>query len=469
MSFNSLTFAILLASVLALYWRLTRRGQNILLLAASYLFYGWWDWRFLSLLVYSSLLDYWVALRIDGAPSQSVKRRWLAVSLVGNLALLGGFKYCHFFVHSAAFLIQQLGFHSHEMTLRIILPVGISFYTFQTMSYVIDTYRGHLKPTRDWPAYLAYVSFFPQLVAGPIERGTTFLPQFLGERRFDHEAARDGIKQCLWGLFKKIAIADYLALFVDGTYADPARASGWQLLLATYCFAFVIYGDFSGYSDMALGMARLFGFRLMRNFSYPYFSTSLREFWQRWHISLSTWFRDYVYIPLGGNRCSTWITRRNVMITCVASGLWHGANWTFVIWGAMHGFALVVESVLERAWNRVRLIPDRVKRLLGAWMVFHVVLFGWVFFRAASVGDAWSILRKIMAIRDLPHGEWIWLSYLAGMAGLVAVEWSSRHRQHPLEDLRLPAAGRLALYGWLVAVMVAVSPTTHVPFIYFQF
>jgi len=338
--FNSISFAVFLPVVFTLYWLLKRRGprtQNLLIILASYVFYGWWDYRFLSLIVISSAVDYLAGGRISPETRPRWRKCWLAVSLAVNLGVLGFFKYFDFFAQSAQELMMSLGLNPDFPTLRIILPVGISFYTFQTLSYTIDIYRKKTPAIRDPVAFFAFVAFFPQLVAGPIERAKSLLPQFLRARNFDGVAARDGCKQILWGLFKKVVIADRLAGVADPVFADYAAYSGADQGIAIFAFAIQIYCDFSGYSDIAIGTARLFGINLMQNFSFPYFSRDIAEFWRRWHISLSTWFRDYVYVPLGGNRKGLAVRARNVMITFLVSGLWHGANWTFVAWGLIHG------------------------------------------------------------------------------------------------------------------------------------
>ena len=330
-----------------LYWlRPQQKWQNSILVLASYFFYGWWDYRFCLLMLLSSLVDYFIGIAVHATDDRRIQRRYLILSLISNLGLLGYFKYYNFFSDSLVSLLNQFGWSVHPVIAEVILPVGISFYTFQTLSYTIDIYRGKLEPTRNLIDYLAFVSFFPQLVAGPIERATNLLPQFTVKREFSRSEASEGGRQILWGFFKKLVIADRMAVGVDAVYDNLADASGVSLLLATIFFAFQIYCDFSAYSDIAIGTAKMFRINLMRNFAYPYFSQSVTEFWRRWHISLSTWFRDYVFIPLGGSRC--WAPRVcfNLMVTFVLSGLWHGADWKFIVWGAINGAALVVEKVL---------------------------------------------------------------------------------------------------------------------------
>ena len=347
MTFTSLTFLLFFPFVFLLYWlRPQQKWQNSILVLASYFFYGWWDYRFCLLMLLSSLVDYFIGIAVHATDDRRIQRRYLILSLISNLGLLGYFKYYNFFSDSLVSLLNQFGWSVHPVIAEVILPVGISFYTFQTLSYTIDIYRGKLEPTRNLIDYLAFVSFFPQLVAGPIERATNLLPQFTVKREFSRSEASEGGRQILWGFFKKLVIADRMAVGVDAVYDNLADASGVSLLLATIFFAFQIYCDFSAYSDIAIGTAKMFRINLMRNFAYPYFSQSVTEFWRRWHISLSTWFRDYVFIPLGGSRC--WAPRVcfNLMVTFVLSGLWHGADWKFIVWGAINGAALVVEKVL---------------------------------------------------------------------------------------------------------------------------
>ncbi len=484
MTFTTLTYVLFLAMVFSLYWLLRRRrAQNVLLVLASYTFYAWWDWRFCSLMLASSVIDYAVGLALPRTTGKRPRRLLLAVSLAVNLGLLGFFKYFNFFAGSFAELLDAFGMRAGDVTLRVVLPVGISFYTFQTLSYTLDIYRKQLQPTRSFVDFLAFVSFFPQLVAGPIERAARLLPQFAQPRRFDYDAAVDGSRQVLWGFFKKMAIADRLAPLVDRVYADPSAASGPELGVATFLFAFQIYADFSAYSDIAIGTARLFGFRLMRNFAYPYFAQSVGEFWRRWHISLSTWFRDYVYIPLGGNRRGPGRHVANVMVTFMVSGLWHGANWTFLAWGAIHGLALLGERKLlgDRPavamdqpggpgwWPR----PRVAARMLGT---FAVVLLAWVFFRAASVAEAGLILSKF--VTDVPNGPgWRAAGALAnegstalGLIGLLWItEWVRRGHAHPIVVAGWPEAAKWALYTVLIWATLMLGATGGGDFIYFQF
>ena len=374
-----------------LYWTLHRSvsKQNILLLVASYVFYGFWDWRFLSLLTFSSIVDYLVANKIENSNNSLSRRRWLQLSLFSNLGLLALFKYFDFFAESFASLMLNLGWEVDAFTLNLILPVGISFYTFQTLSYTIDVYRGNIKPSKSLLNFATYVSFFPQLVAGPIERASNLMPQIESSRSFKYSMAKEGILQMFVGLFRKVVIADNLAVYVDTVYGAPELYGGTTLLLATIFWAFQIYFDFSGYSDIAIGTAKLFGFEFNRNFNLPYFSKSITEFWRRWHISLSSWLKDYLYITLGGNRKGLSRTYINLMITMLLGGLWHGASWNFVIWGFIHGLVLGIEKYLFNRSGRNSF------GWIGSIYTFGVVILAWIFFRASTLDDAIYILSGI--------------------------------------------------------------------------
>ena len=476
MLFNSLEFALFLPTVFLLYWLILQRSwrlQNVLLLGASYLFYGWWDWRFLLLIIFSTVVDYTIGLRLAATPNPTTRKGLLTLSLVTNLGLLGLFKYFNFFIESFVDLFAQAGIGLNITTLQIILPVGISFYTFQTLSYTLDIYRGKLKPTSDAVAFFAFVSFFPQLVAGPIERAADLLKKIKKERRFSYAMAKDGLRQILWGIFKKVAIADLLAIPVNLIFADSSQMSGSVLVLGAIFFAFQIYCDFSGYSDVAIGVAKLFDFQLSTNFVSPYFAKNIAEFWQRWHITLSTWFRDYVYIPLGGSRCSKATHMRNILITFTVSGLWHGANWTFVIWGFLHGLSYLPLIL----WN-----PERFDRYLahqspfgrmtgrGLQMggTFAVVTLGWIFFRAEDLTHALSYLHHLFSrsLFSLPAADWS--IYLVPILFLVTVEWLQRDKRHPLQIDRIPLPVRWLIYLTLAFWAIA-SFRQETPFIYFQF
>lgn len=390
MLFNSIDFFAFLILVFFAYWFVVYKNiklQNILLLVASYVFYGWWDYRFLSLIALSTIVDYFVGFRIYESKNKRIGKKWLWVSILFNIGLLGFFKYYNFFIDSWIDLFSSFGYITENTwTLKVILPVGISFYTFQTLSYSIDIYKGKLKPTQNFIAFAAFVSFFPQLVAGPIERASNLLPQFLGKRKFTYQTFSYGIKLMIWGFFLKLVVADRAAIYVNAVYNNIENHEGLSFIAATVLFAFQIYGDFAGYSLIAIGTAKLFGFSLMTNFNRPYFSASVSEFWTRWHISLSTWFRDYLYIPLGGNRVvkSRWFF--NLFVTFLISGLWHGANWTFVVWGALNGIYLIIEILLFK---------KRRKGVLNVFLTFCLINFAWIFFRANSIENALYIIKII--------------------------------------------------------------------------
>jgi D-alanyl-lipoteichoic acid acyltransferase DltB (MBOAT superfamily) len=477
MTFTTPTFLIFLVVVWTLYWSLSRRWQNRLLVVASLVFYGWWDPRFVLLLLFTATVDYWVALGLQSTEQPERRKRLLAASLVSNLGVLGFFKYFNFFASSAERSAEMLGWHLDTFTLSIILPVGISFYTFQALGYTIDVYRGRLPAVRDFVEFLGFITFFPQLVAGPIERATNLLVQFQHERRFDSTAAADGARQMLWGFFKKMVVADSMAPIVVAAFDNPASASGWQLLWATYAFAIQVYCDFSGYADIAIGCARFFDFKLMRNFAYPYFSESIPEFWRRWHISLSTWFRDYIYFPLGGNRVGSARRALNVLIVFGISGLWHGANWTFVAFGVFHAcLYLAYVWLWPASQDRTRdlaaeqsILPGPA-RLLRMALTFQLVCISFVYFRASSLGDAHLILRRI--VTDLVSGEFEpppsgRAVLLAG--SMILVEWLARLQPHGLTIGSWPRPLRHAAYYALVAGILLLANFEHIPFIYFQF
>jgi len=475
MLFNSITFAIFLPLVFALYWGMkgSMRTQNLFLLLASYVFYGWWDWRFLSLIFVSSAVDYSVGLAFPSARTQGRRRLLLATSVATNLGLLGFFKYFNFFAESLAAAVQGLfGYPLSTVTLNVVLPVGISFYTFQTLSYSIDIYRGKLEPVRDPVAFFAFVSFFPQLVAGPIERASNLLPQFTQPRHFDLEKASDGMRQILWGLFKKIVVADTCGVLADQAFSRPGDLPGSGLLLGTFYFAVQIYGDFSGYSDIAIGTGRLFGFSLMRNFAYPYFSRDIAEFWRRWHISLSSWFRDYVYIPLGGSRVPKPTAILNILIVFSVSGLWHGANWTFLIWGILN--AIFFLPLFMGGDNRRFLGPVAPGRVLPGvreafqiGVTFTLTCLAWIFFRADSVGAALHYLAGIFSssLFSVPNIRWM---ALFNVSLLACVEWVQREKEHGLAIENIHPVARQLIYLFLVT-LVLQNFGAEQEFIYFQF
>ncbi|NND54697.1 MAG: MBOAT family protein [Gammaproteobacteria bacterium] len=476
MLFNSLEFFVFLPVVFGLYWYVAARNltaRNLLLLAASYVFYGWWDWRFLGLIIVSTVVDYLVGrgLAVTDAPGR--RRLLLLTSLATNLGLLGFFKYWNFFIDSWVQAWGTLGVEMHPFTLQIILPVGISFYTFQTLSYTIDLYRRRIEATRDPLAFAAFVAFFPQLVAGPIERAANLLPQFSRAHVFSYRESVEGLRQILWGLFKKVVIADQLAPYVDAIFAGYADAPGSVLAIGAVLFAFQIYCDFSGYSDIAIGTARLFGFRLMSNFRYPYFARDIGEFWRRWHISLSTWFRDYVYIPLGGSRGTRFMTFRNISIVFVVSGLWHGANWTFVAWGAIHA-ALFLPSILRNRHRRHlddaaadSAIPTAIEAIRIA-QTFALVCVAWVFFRAENITQAVGYLQSLVTAPFFAGFDAALLRPLALVAALTGIEWLCRFRSFALAGLSLPRPARWMIYFGL-GYWIVISARRTTEFIYFQF
>lgn len=483
MLFNSLDFAFFLPIVFVLYWWVAQwglRAGNLLLLLASYVFYGWWDWRFLGLILFSTVVDYAVGRALGRTGPPKKRKVLLAASLIANLGLLAYFKYANFFVAQFAAAFSLFGQPVEGWSLSVILPVGISFYTFQTLSYTIDVYRRRLPPTSDFWAFAAYVSFFPQLVAGPIERAAQLLPQFLTCRRFHPAAATDGMRQILWGLFKKMVIADNCAVFADMMFNDPTAFSGSALLIGAFFFAIQIYGDFSGYSDIAIGTARLFGFRLMQNFAFPYFSRSIPEFWRRWHISLSTWFRDYVYVPLGGSRVLLGRQIRNVFIVFMVSGFWHGANWTFIVWGVIH--ALCYLPSLLRGRNRTHLdtvasgrtLPS-IRESLQMIGTFTIVVLAWVCFRSPDMAHAWVYWSGIFspslfAIPDFYYGRKA-VALLMCIPLFLIVEWQGRHQQYAIERLaiHLPRALRWSVYSIIILLIGLFMEMGETPFIYFQF
>jgi D-alanyl-lipoteichoic acid acyltransferase DltB (MBOAT superfamily) len=490
MLFNSIDFALFLPIVFLLYWFVFKhnlRLQNLFIVGASYLFYGWWDWRFLLLMTFTIVCSWISGLLIEKQVEQSanhtektIRRRKQAVTaanVVLNLLILGVFKYYNFFVQNFVEAFTLFGKELNIHTLKIILPVGISFYTFQALSYTIDVYRKKIAPTKDVVAFFAFVSFFPQLVAGPIERATNLLPQFYTKRTFDYAKAVDGMRQILWGLFKKIVVADTCAITVNWIFDNYSDCSGSTLVLGALLFTIQIYGDFSGYSDIAVGTARLFGFDLMRNFAFPYFSRDIAEFWRRWHISLTTWFRDYIYIPLGGSRVVKWKVIRNTFIIFLVSGLWHGANWTFIAWGFYH--ALLFLPLLLAGKNRKytntvaenSLLPTG-KELLSMLMTFALVSFGWIIFRAESMQQAFGYISRMCSSSLfseplLTSGK----KALLFSVILIIVEWFGRKNQHAIEKISVwNQTFRWSFYLIIASIiMTIIYSGTQSTFIYFQF
>ena len=405
MLFNSIDFAIFLPIVFMLYWFVTNKNlklQNLLIVISSYIFYGWWDWRFLSLILFSTILDYSIGISLSKQVNQNKRKMLLWISILMNLGFLGFFKYYNFFLANFMTAFSFFGTEINANSLNIILPVGISFYTFQTLSYTIDVYKRQLETTKDFIAFSAFVSFFPQLVAGPIERATNLLPQFYTKRYFDYSKTVDGMRQILWGLFKKIVIADNCAQYANIIFNNSSEYSGSTLVLGAIFFTFQIYGDFSGYSDIAIGTSRLFGFNLKQNFAFPYFSRDIAEFWRRWHISLSSWFRDYLYIPLGGSRGRTKNKIRNVFIIFLVSGFWHGANWTFIIWGALNALYFLPIFITNNNRNNLNIVSQgqylpNLKEFLLMSLTFILTVFAWIFFRAENIGHAISYINNIFS------------------------------------------------------------------------
>lgn len=394
MLFNSIDFAIFFPIIFFLYWLVSDKIvlRNALILMASYVFYGWWDWRFLLLIIISSIVDFYVGKAIFKNKEQGKRKRLLLVSLLVNLGFLVYFKYSNFFIETFVDSFRLFGKELEVTTLNIILPVGISFYTFQTLSYTIDIYRRKIEPTKDRLAFFTFVAFFPQLVAGPIERASRLLPQFLRLNKFNYNQVKSGLLLMAFGLFKKMVIADRAAVLVNQVYNNPGDFQGFEIIIATILFAFQIYCDFSGYSDIAIGAARTMGFDLMKNFDSPYFSLSITDFWRRWHISLSTWFRDYVYIPLGGSREGQYKTYANLFIVFLVSGLWHGAAMTFIIWGAIHGAFIVIEKSLSKVRTKIFESKMLLNYTLAIPFTFFIVCFAWIFFRANSLGEAMIVI-----------------------------------------------------------------------------
>jgi len=467
MLFNSWEFAVFFIGVFLLYRQLGLRAQNVLLLVASYVFYGWWDWRFLSLIWISTLVDYFVARALDGGSGKH-RRALLMVSVFTNLGLLGFFKYFNFFVDSAAVLIEAVGLNANLPTLRVILPVGISFYTFQTLGYTIDVYRGRAAAERNPITFATYVAYFPQLVAGPIERATHLLPQLARPRRVTQDQLATGALLILIGLTRKVAIADPLAGIVDRAFADPTVWGSADLLLAVAAFALQIYCDFAGYSDIARGTSRMLGVELMENFNHPYFAGDVTTFWRRWHISLSTWLRDYLYIPLGGNRGSRLFTYRNLMLTMLLGGLWHGAAWTFVVWGGIHGLALVVHKRFREARPQ-RHTAGRAGRTLAWAACMAVVLFAWIFFRAQTFGVAWQMITGIAALRGgLPETAAA-ARFVALLALLLFIDVPQYRRGSHTAMIEWHWLPRGLAYAAFIVLIVLLTPEDDVPFIYFQF
>lgn len=479
MQFNSITFFIFLFIFFIAYWGLFKHSikkQNILILVASFVFYGWWDYRFLSLILLSTIIDFIAGNKIEAAKNQRTKKLFLNLSLVFNLTFLGFFKYFNFFIDSFSSLLIFFGFNVNISSLEIILPVGISFYTFQTMSYSIDVYNGKLKACNDFIVFGSYVSFFPQLVAGPIERATHLLPQFVQKRYFTYQNAVEGLRQVLWGLFKKMVVADNCAEYANIIFNSNQEYGGSTYFIGAILFSFQIYGDFSGYSDIAIGTSRMFGFNLMQNFKLPYFSSNIDEFWKRWHISLSTWFRDYVYIPLGGNRVSFFKRIRNVMIVFLLSGLWHGANWTYIFWGFFHALLFLPLLIMKK--NEVGLSKLTFKNhfLTNGMTIFNIVstyllvTLCWVFFRSENITQAFHILNEIFSTTLISLPTIRPLLPITSIVLLVIVEWWNKEKAYPMENFETstPQFIRYVTYLTIMILLFLFYGANH-QFIYFQF
>ncbi|QBN19873.1 MBOAT family O-acyltransferase [Flavobacterium nackdongense] len=478
MLFNSLSFLLFLPIVFALYWWVNKKGlqlQNFLLLLASYFFYACWDWRFLFLLLFSTALDYFTGIQMVEAKNQGRKKVWFWLSIIVNLGFLGVFKYYNFFADSFAETLFGLGFQANFWTLQVILPVGISFYTFHGLSYVIDIYKGRIQPERNIITYSLFVAYFPLLVAGPIERATHLLPQIKKRRFFDYPKAVDGMHQITWGLFKKVVIADNCALYANDIFDHYQSMNSLSLILGAIYFAFQIYGDFSGYSDIALGTSKLFGIDLLRNFNYPYFSRDIAEFWRRWHISLSSWFRDYLYIPLGGSQGGMMMKIRNTFIIFLVSGFWHGANWTFLVWGALHAMFFLPLLITQNNRNNIESVAKgkswpTIQEFMAMLLTFGLTAFAWIFFRAKTVSEAIDYIKNIFrfnlegGIQFLDFERYsVELLMLLGL--FIIVEWNAREQEHPING----KWAKLKALVILTAILILGVFSSPSDFIYFQF
>lgn len=484
MLFNTVDFAFFLPIVFGIYWFLTSKKikkQNSLLLVASYIFYGWWDWRFLALIFLSTSIDFLVGLGLEKQKKKHHRQTLLFISIAINIGLLGVFKYYNFFIENFVKAFTFFGVDIGPQALHIVLPVGISFYTFQTLSYSIDVYKRKIGVCKDFVSFAAFVSFFPQLVAGPIERAKHLLPQFYKPRSFSFNQVVDGLRQILWGLFKKVLIADQAAPIVNHMFSGSTEMSGSALLLGAILFTFQIYGDFSGYSDIAIGTARLFGFDLKQNFAFPYFSRDIAEFWRRWHISLSSWFRDYLYIPLGGSRVRLTKKIRNVLIVFLVSGFWHGANWTFLVWGGLHALFFIPLLVAKKNRTNLHVVAaktntPKLKDVLGMFNTFLLVTLAWIFFRAESVSHALEyikgfFLNTFFGFPEPLSPKTVATTFLM-IVCMIAIEWRGRREQHALEA-QLNLLHKKIRWGFylLLSVLIINSMLNTNPqeFIYFQF
>jgi len=470
MLFNSFEFALFLPIVFLLYWFVFNKQvkwQNLFLLVVSYIFYGWWDWRFLLLIAFSTTLDFWVGVQLGKITDARKRKIVFGLSCLVNFGFLGFFKYFNFFVDNFIAAFDSLGYHMPVMPLKIILPVGISFYTFQSISYTADVYLKKLKPTNDFILFAAFISFFPQLVAGPIERAINLLPQFDKKRQFNYEEAKQGMQQVLWGLFKKIVIADTLSGYVDQIFANYQVLPGSTLLLGAIYFAVQIYCDFSGYSSIAIGTAHLFGFTLMKNFNYPYFSKNVAEFWRNWHISLSTWFRDYVYIPLGGSYGTLGRVILNILIVFALSGFWHGANWTFIVWGLLNGLFIIPTILLTK--NKKTESLSFIMETLKIGFTFFLITMTWIFFRSQNIGQAFGYFKilfsKSLFTYPVQHGMAMALPLIII---LFVIEWIRKKNISIFQPKTMPVYVRWSVYLIMVVTCLAFFKQNQA-FIYFQF
>ena len=478
MLFNSAIFAVFLPIVFLLYWFVFRRLQlqNLFVVVASYVFYGWWNWTFLLLIAFTSACSYASGLLIESDRKKGKKysKLYATLNICINLGILGVYKYYNFFADSLVSAFASIGVTMHPSSLNLVLPVGISFYTFQALSYTIDVYRKKLEPTHNPVEFFAFISFFPQLVAGPIERATNLLPQFQKPRTFTYEAAVDGTRQILWGLFKKMVIADNCAILANEIFDTYQSQGSLALMYGALMFTFQIYGDFSGYSDIAIGTARLFGINLMRNFNYPYFSRSIPEFWRRWHISLNTWFVDYVYIPLGGSRCSRWKVIRNTLIVFFVSGLWHGADWTFVCWGLYHGLLFLPYLLLKKKTKFAEdvaahsMLPS-LKETVQIIVTFCLAVFGWIIFRAQNIQEAYGYISRMFTIHSTYIADFDKKTMLFIFI-LLLFEWINRTKQFglQLDVTKVSPVFRYVMYITLMFIILLFSGRAT-QFIYFQF
>ncbi|MGG1924480.1 MULTISPECIES: MBOAT family protein [Chryseobacterium] len=477
MLFNSIGFLIFLPIVFCLYWFVFNKkyqNQNKLLLLASFYFYACWDWRFLFLLMFSIGLDYFSGIKIENSRNKREAKFWLTLSIVINLGFLGFFKYYNFFIESFADLLGGMGFKVNIWLLNVILPVGISFYTFHGLSYVIDVYKKRIRAERSFIDYAVFVSYFPLLVAGPIERATHLLPQIQKKRTFSYEQAADGMRQILWGFFKKMVIADNCAPLVNEIFTHYQTESPANLLIGAVLFAFQIYGDFSGYSDIALGVSRLFGIELLKNFAFPYFSRDIAEFWRRWHISLSSWFRDYLYIPLGGSKGGLGMKIRNTFIIFLVSGFWHGANWTFIIWGGLNALFFMPLLIMEKNRTNIEVAAQgkwfpSFKEILQILITFSATCIAWIFFRSESVLQAFEYIKRIFSLELFSFPAQMPVKVFALTACMLIIEWINREQFHGLQIRRFNPWVRRILYGIIIYIILRYANFGNNEFIYFQF